>query len=71
MMMSTLLAMERDLNWDLAFDEISIWGLAGPLFHKLSNYFFFLMVLTTIVDGVRILLAPRGVATRGSEASNA
>lgn len=38
----------RFLNWDKDFSEIKIWGLDGPVFHRISNYFFILMLVATV-----------------------
>lgn len=37
----------RALNWSKDFSELSIWGIPGPLFHKLSNYVFLALFVMT------------------------
>ncbi len=43
----------RLLNYDVDFSLLKVWGLDAPAFHKLSNYGFLLMALSSSVDFVR------------------
>ena len=43
----------RTLNSEVPFSEISIFGLSGPLFHGISEGFYCVLLLSTIVDLVR------------------
>lgn len=42
------LAISRFLNWEMDFSQIKVWWIEGPKFHGISNYFFILMIVTTI-----------------------
>ena len=42
----------RFLNTTSAFSQVDIWGLPGPVFHKLSTYVYFALMLGAIADGV-------------------
>lgn len=38
----------RAFNWAAPFDQLSVWGIPGPLFHRASNLIFLVMVGATI-----------------------
>lgn len=42
--------------WQVAqdFEEVRIWGLPGPVFHRLSTSIFLVLVAGTIIDLIRI-----------------
>lgn len=44
----------RLLNSQSAFEDVRIWGLSGPVFHKLSTWVFMILLLATAVDIYRI-----------------
>lgn len=41
-------------NYSMGFEQIQIWGLAGPVFHRLSTGVYFILVLATLFDWVRL-----------------
>jgi hypothetical protein len=41
------------------FEDIKIWGLEGPIFHRLSSNIFMLLVAATIIDLIRSYLVDR------------
>jgi hypothetical protein len=43
----------RAFHWTQPFDEISIWGLPGPVFHRLSNSVFLALIVATVLEIVR------------------
>ncbi len=43
----------RLLNSDMVFSELSIWGIPGPVFHKISEGVFLALVVGTIIDAYR------------------
>jgi hypothetical protein len=43
----------RVLNADSDFREIPVWGLPGPVFHKLSEGVYLLLLLVTAFDAYR------------------
>jgi D-alanyl-lipoteichoic acid acyltransferase DltB (MBOAT superfamily) len=47
----------RAIYFEIPFDQLSIWGIAGPSFHKLSNFGYMLMVMGVIVDGIKAIIA--------------
>ena len=50
-------------SWALAFEDVRIWGLPGPVFHRLSTVVFTVLIVATLVDLV-ITLKARSVAPR-------
>lgn len=52
----------RLLNYDLDFSEIYIWGIPGPDFHKYSNYGFWVLSVSSIVDYIRTKRPPKAVS---------
>ena len=47
------LLITRMMNTSMPFDSMYVWGLPGPVFHKISNYVYLVMMATTAVDWVR------------------
>lgn len=41
----------RLTHWDLPFDKIYIWGLAGPKFHLLSTTVYKIQLAVVVVEG--------------------
>jgi hypothetical protein len=41
-------------NYSMGFEQIEIWGLAGPVFHRLSTGVYFLLILATLFDWFRL-----------------
>lgn len=46
----------RVLNWGVDFSEVSFMGLTGVEMHKMSNYFFILMLLGFFIDSYLLVL---------------
>jgi hypothetical protein len=44
----------RFLQARLGFEEVRIWGLPGPVFHRLSSSVFMLLLLATVFDWIRV-----------------
>lgn len=49
----------RFLNADQPFENVHIWGLEGPQFHRLSTTVFTILMIATVVDLIRTLLHAR------------
>ena len=49
-LISLPLVVVRALNMNMAFEDITVWGIPGPVFHKFSTTIFSIVVLATIVD---------------------
>lgn len=49
----------RFLNAGVPFEQVRIWGLEGPVFHKLSTTVFSILMLATLVDLARVWLRDR------------
>lgn len=49
----------RFMNSDRAFEEVKIWGLEGPVFHRLSTFVFSLLIIGTLIDIFRAWRAGR------------
>lgn len=47
-------------SWALAFEDVRIWGLPGPVFHKLSTVVFTVLIVATLVDLARALSKSKG-----------
>ena len=47
------LLITRMMNTSMPFDAMFVWGLPGPVFHKMSNYVYLVMMATTVVDWAR------------------
>ena len=43
----------RISNWVIAFDALTLFGVPAPLWHKLSNYSFLLMLICFMVESTR------------------
>lgn len=43
----------RLYQYQSAFEDVKIWGLEGPVFHRLSTTIFSVLIATTIVDLIR------------------
>jgi hypothetical protein len=41
---------KRATNFDLPFEQIEIWGISGPEFHRLSERVFLILVVMTLMD---------------------
>ena len=39
----------RLMNWGVPFDQLSFWGVSGPVLHEWSSKSYMIMVLVTIV----------------------
>lgn len=46
------------------FSKLSVWGILGPEFHKISTQFFVILVLGTAVDLIRALKAEKAMIRR-------
>jgi hypothetical protein len=44
----------RFLHAGDAFTDVRIWGLSGPLFHRLSSWVFMCLILCTFIDLARV-----------------
>jgi hypothetical protein len=42
----------RLLNLQTGFSELTVWGLPGPVFHKLSTWFYMLLMITTLAEAI-------------------
>lgn len=42
----------RLLNLSADFSDVRIWGLPGPIFHKVSTWIFMAMMLTTLAEAL-------------------
>jgi len=42
-----------------AFEDIQIWGLPGPVFHRLSTTVFMILIIATVIDLIRISRSKR------------
>ncbi len=49
----------RLLNRDVNFEELTVWGVPGPMFHRISTNVFAVLILATIVDWLRSPQASR------------
>ncbi len=43
----------RFYQYSAAFEDVKIWGLEGPVFHRLSTTVFSFLIVATIVDLIR------------------
>lgn len=43
----------RIFYWNSSFEDIVIFGIPGPYFHRASEVFFVMLVLATLIDLVR------------------
>lgn len=43
----------RWMNLGIPFAELKIWGISGPLFHGLSEAFYCVLMVATVVDLMR------------------
>ncbi len=43
----------RFYQYQASFEEVKIWGLEGPVFHRLSTTVFSILIVATIVDLIR------------------
>ena len=46
----------RLVHADADFADVRIWGLAGPVFHRLSTSVFSGLIMATVVDLVRVII---------------
>jgi hypothetical protein len=46
----------RVSNWGVEFSEVTFMGLTGAEMHKVSNYFFILMLVGFFVDSYMLVL---------------
>lgn len=37
-----------------AFEDILIWGMPGPVFHRISTTVFMILIIATVIDLVRV-----------------
>jgi hypothetical protein len=44
----------RFWQWSQGFDQVQIFGLPGPIFHRLSTIVFGSLLLGTVIDRVRL-----------------
>lgn len=49
-LISIPLVVVRAMHMDMAFEDVTVWGIPGPVFHKVSTTIFSLVVLATIGD---------------------
>lgn len=42
-----------------SFEDIKIWGLEGPIFHKLSSTIYTILIVATVLDLARTYLVER------------
>lgn len=49
----------RFMQAGLSFEQIRIWGLEGPQFHRLSTTVFMILMIATVVDIARTWRATR------------
>lgn len=61
------LLVSRGLNADMEFRDLYVWGMAGPVFHRVSTAIYMVLLVATFVDGGMSLWRARMV--RGREAS--
>ena len=45
----------RLLNLSADFSDVRIWGLPGPIFHKVSTWIFMVMMIATLAEGLLAL----------------
>lgn len=53
------MVISRFLQANQVFENVQIWGLSGPEFHRLSGWVFSALIAGTVVDIVRASLKPR------------
>lgn len=46
----------RIFNWGVDFNELTLLGLTGAQMHKVSNYFFILMLIGFFIDSYLLVL---------------
>lgn len=44
----------RFYQYQSAFGEVNIWGIPGPIFHRLSSTIFFVLIGATLIDWWRV-----------------
>lgn len=42
--------LNRIQTWGTSFSEITIWGMAGPEFHKVSERIYLVLIFATLLD---------------------
>jgi hypothetical protein len=48
------LLITRVIHSDLGFADVNVWGLSGPVFHKLSTWVYLGLMVATIFDLYRV-----------------
>lgn len=54
----------RFAQFGAAFEDVKIWGLEGPVFHRLSTTVFSILILATIVDLSLAIIRSRKASAR-------
>ncbi len=49
----------RFLHTDLAFEDVRILGVPAPVFHKISSVVFSVLMVSTVIDWLRVAWATR------------
>ena len=52
----------RFMQMRLGFEEVRIWSLSGPVFHRLSSNIFMLLMIATVFDLIRVYRRNRNSA---------
>jgi magnesium-transporting ATPase (P-type) len=56
------MVLSRVMNSGVDFREVAVWGMPGPVFHRLSTGFFVVMMLATLFDAVRFWRRERRIS---------
>lgn len=54
-LISIPMVIARFWQWSQGFEQVQIWGLPGPLFHRLSSIVFALLLIATFADRLRFM----------------
>jgi hypothetical protein len=48
------MVISRFWQWSQGFEQVQIWGLPGPVFHRISSFVFLALLFGTVMDRVRL-----------------